>query len=247
MWLAPALVGVAITGRGPQALFLGTALVLFLARYPLTLWARGTPLSVAQRGWLTTYLALGLALGLMLLTRYERWLLLPLAALALAWLAVHFVLARAHKERTVAGQWVGVAGLVLAGPAAYYVGSGSLDAKALSLGILSFLYFGYPIYYVKFRIDPLARKSYQLNLMSKLRLGRQPLLYQALSLALVAGLAGVGVAPWGAFVTFLPATAQVIIGVVRVSPQLSMKRLGFTQVGHSILFAALLTLAFKVG
>lgn len=249
MWLAPALAAVAIAGGGwlHWAIFLAAALALFLARNPMALRVRGVPLGSAQTVWLAAYLAVGLALGAVLVFAYDRWLLVPLGLVATFWLGVHLLLAMARRDRSVAGQWVGVAGLTLAGPAAYYVATGDLGSTGLALWALSFLYFGYPIYYVKFKVDPATRKADpDESGWQKLRLGRQPILYQAFSVALAALLAAFGVAPWAALAALAPATVQVVVGVLRPSPRLSMKRLGFTQVGHSLAFGVLLALAFRL-
>ncbi len=248
MWLVPLLAGLGIAGQGttPAVLLFFAALGLFLARAPITLWVRGTKPEPRQRRWLGAYLAVGLALGTLVVLRYDRWLLPPMALVATAWLAVHLALARVHRERSVAGQWVGVAGLTLAGPATYYAATGTLGTTAASIWGLSFLYFGYPIYYVKLKMDPIARKSVGTGLRTRLLQGRQVLLYQVMTLAIVTGLAAAQVAPWTALVAFVPATVQVFIGALHPAPQLNLKRLGFTQVGHSIAFGVLLVLAFRL-
>jgi hypothetical protein len=46
---------------------------------------------------------------------------------------------------------------------------------------------------------------------------------------------------WRVLIAFVPSVTRAAFGVGRLAPQLNVKRLGWTEVAHAILFGALLT------
>ncbi|MCQ3976894.1 MAG: hypothetical protein DPW09_25990 [Anaerolineae bacterium] len=53
-----------------------------------------------------------------------------------------------RQELSVVGELVGIVGLALGAPMAYYVASGQLDGTAIALWFINALYFGGTVFYV---------------------------------------------------------------------------------------------------
>jgi hypothetical protein len=115
-------------------------------------------------------------------------------------------------------QLVAVAGLTLTAPAAWYVATGRLDYR---LWVLNVLYFAGGVFYVKMHIaTAIARKP----------AGQWPVMIYYGVLA--------GLIPWIGW-AFAPVILRACVGVMRVSPVLRVKRLGWTEVAHSLIWATL--------
>lgn len=115
MLLVPLILGLSLAGRwdGKALLLLGAVLSLYLARYPLVLWARAGFGQFPRNGLPTLLFAsgLGLSLGAALVFRYGLWLLAPLGMAGILILLVHLLLVRHRQERTVAGEFTGLSAL----------------------------------------------------------------------------------------------------------------------------------------
>ena len=103
-------------------------------------------------------------------------------------------------------------------PAAWYAATGKLEWR---LWLLNALYFAGGVFYVKMHVaTAMARKP----------AGRWPVVIY------YGALAGV-VAWWPVGLAFVPAIARAFVGAARVSPTLRIKRLGWTEVAYSLVFA----------
>jgi hypothetical protein len=231
-------------------LFLGVAVALFLARYPMTLLlkrgGRGPDWGRLLR-WTSIYSSGALLLLLPLLFRYHLWGLLPLgAAYAVSLIAYLYVIAR-RWERTIWGELWAVAGLSLAAPGAYYAATGLWGKTALLLWLLSLLYSGASVFYVpmKFRHRTLATPSpeQKRSFPEGWRLGRRPLLYLGIMLLTVGLLVLGNQLPSLALLAFLPLAVKTVSATFWVRPA-SIRRIGFTEVAHAALFALLLIGAY---
>jgi hypothetical protein len=124
-------------------------------------------------------------------------------------------------------QLLAVAGLTLTAPAAWYAATGRLDYR---LWLLNALYFAGGIFYVKMHIaTAIARKPSS----------RRPVAIYYGALAVVAALW------WPVGLAFAPVIVRAFVGLVRVSPRLQIKRLGWTEVCYSMLFAGLVVLTWR--
>lgn len=167
-----------------------------------------------DRRWLVIWLA-GSVLGAAVLMAVWRLWWLALVGAAAAPLAFR------RTERSLAGQLTAVAGLTMTAPAAWYVATGQWEYR---LWALNALYFAGGVLYVKMHIaTAIAREA----------TGRWPVLGYHGALAAVA----VATRPVG--LALLPAVARAVVGVLRLQPRLRIKRLGWTEVGHSVLFGLL--------
>jgi hypothetical protein len=165
--------------------------------------------------WWTAALLAGCAVcAVPLLLVWKLWWLAAFGAVAAP-------LAFRKTGRSLAMQLLAVAGLTLTAPAAWYVATGMLDYR---LWLLNVLYFAGGVFYVKMHVaTAMARKP----------AGRWPVViyYGALT--------GVFVW-WPAGLAFVPAIVRAFVGVALLSPTLRIKRLGWTEVAHSIVFAVVL-------
>ena len=170
-------------------------------------------------GWTVALLAGSAACAVPLLVVWKLWWLAGFGAVAAP-------LAFRKTERGLGPQLLAVAGLTLTAPAAWYVATGKLDYR---LWLLNVLYFAGGIFYVKMHIaTAIARKP----------AGRLPV---GLYYGAVAGI----LAWWPVGLAFVPVIVRAFVGVARVSPVLRIKRLGWTEVGYSILFAAILIVTMR--
>jgi len=145
-------------------------------------------------------------------------------------------LAFRKTEHSVIRQLLAVCGLALTAPAAWYVATGRLDRDAGFLWALNVLYFAGGVFYVKMHIAAAIRRKPLETIRERLRISAGVLTYHSL-------LAVIGALLWPVGLVFTPAVVRSIIGVWRLSPTLRIKRLGWTEVAYSIVFAAALILA----
>jgi hypothetical protein len=189
------------------------------------------------------------------LKQHAKWTFLLLAGSALCtapllivwrlwWLAVFGAVAAAlafrKTDRNVSMQLIAVAGLTLTAPAAWYAATGNLDQHAWLLWGLNFLYFAGGVFYVKMHVAAAVRRK-PLDLLSdRLALGA-PMLsyYTGMSAALVV-LAAMHWIPWVVLLACAPVVIRAVVGVCRLSPTLRIKRLGWTEVAYSLVFAVAL-------
>jgi hypothetical protein len=161
--------------------------------------------------WTVALLAGSAACVLPLLFVWKLW-----------WLAAFGVaaapLAFRKTERNVVMQLLAVGGLTLTAPAAWYAATGKLEYR---LWLLNLLYFAGGVFYVKMHIaTAIERKP----------TGRLPVAIYYGALAGILAWSPVGLA-------FVPVTVRAFVGAARVSPVLRIKRLGWTEVAYSIVFA----------
>lgn len=203
---------------------------------------RGRPGATTPRSglWTAIYGSVGTALSVPLLARGYS-LLLPIGATGvLAFIGAFLV--RTRFPGSIGNSLLGVAGLTLGAPAAYYVGTGRLDVTAGMLWLLNALFFGSGVLYVHMKIGAAALKKQTLTIGEKFSLGACTLSYYAGMLTLIGGLAALGWISLRAIVAFLPVTLHVCIGTITLSGQVRFKRLGFLLLGQSVLFAVLIVI-----
>lgn len=250
MLLVPLALGWAVAGdfgsRG--ILFALASLALFFARYPLTLlfraWLGRAMSRPPQAGkWLALYSLASLGFILPLFYPYRLWWLLPMGALALALFLISLYMVKERQERTEFGEMIGIAGLTLAAPGAHYSALGLLEADALYLWFLCLLYFGASVFYVKMRVRHRALKS-EPPAGWRWQQGRDTALYHLALVPILLGLALAGRIPILAPLAFLPLLLKSLAAVALPNPGMSIRRVGFTELGHSLVFGALLALAY---
>jgi len=235
---APILVGLAAAGGGPAgavAAFCAAALGAFLLRTPLQSLLSPHP-SPGSARWLAAYAALAAAGGLPLFFVYARWGLLGFAVPAAALMAMNIQANRSRQTFSFANEGLGILGLCLGAPAAFYAARGSLAGGAWPAWGLSALYFLGPIFDVKaaalrHRVssDGSARGAWE-------RMKKNSWAYSAVALIVVCAAAAAGWASAAAALPFLAALHKTWRRG-RLSPgRVDFKRLGFEEVGYAVFF-----------
>ncbi|TAK36231.1 MAG: hypothetical protein EPO21_03395 [Chloroflexota bacterium] len=251
MLLMPYVVGLSVAGSwGWQAaFFLVSTLALFLARYPLSLVARRgfpRPRDRATRGlygWLVAYTVVALISGVALLL-LDRWLMVLLGVLSVLLLLANLYFSRHKLDRAVWAELVVIAGLSLTAPGAYYAATGELGQTVLALWMLTSLYSGSSVFYVRLRLhDRRAQPQPEQRRRTQCAL----LLYLGMLLTGVAALIAVGAAPLLVLPAFVPLLYKALraIGGQRAA-QMTLRQVGFTELGHAVAFAVLVILAFRL-
>ena len=173
--------------------------------------------------WTAVLLAGSATCMLPLLLVWKLWWLVGFGILAAP-------LAFRKTERSVAMQLLAVCGLTLTAPAAWYVATGRLDWR---LWLLNVLYFAGGVFYVKMHIAAAIQRG-----GNKLRLGAATLGYYT-AVAVVAAFW------WPVGLAFVPVIVRAFVGVLKLSPTLRIKRLGWTEVVYSLIFAGLLVFTLR--
>ena len=219
-------VGIAGTWNLQVALLLISVMCFYVAR---------TSFLKQETTWTLFLLASSAVCLAPLLVVWRLWWLVALGVAAAP-------LAFRKTGRSVTTQLIAVAGLTLTAPAAWYAATGNLDRHAWLLWGLNFLYFAGGVLYVKMHVAAAIRRKLFDSTAEKVSWGATNLaFYGGLALCVV-GLAMAHLIPWLAALAFMPVVVRATIGVGRLSSQLHIKRLGWTEVAHSIVFAVLLIL-----
>lgn len=245
--LAPIMVGlIAAPAFSPlaAALFVLGSLAVFLSRTPLqALLAK--PGDRRAQGWLAFYAALAAGAFGPLILLLGCWKLLYFAVPSGLLLAENLLANKAGRRFSAFNEAAGVFGLCLGAPAAYYVASFQLDARAWSIWLLCSAFFLGPIFYVKMAAlqhravaDPSA-----LPALAIMR-GRSAL-YHGLALAAVVAWAATGGAPAAAAIPFAAALLKTVLRGLRRPERVDFKALGYSEVGYSVLFVAVLGLSYS--
>lgn len=250
MLLAPLFVG-GLSGGAftlPVALTIVAAFFVYLARHPLALLARAqgrrerAPSSTLV--WLFVYALVAATAGLPLLLVYGLWLLAPLGLLAGTLMVVHLYLATRRSEMSVVGEIVGISGLTLGAPAAYYAASGELGLTATSLWLLSLLYFAGAVFYVKLKVRVHTRREPPSGLVSRLSVGRVAVLYHVAVVGVAVLLVAGGMVPPLAPLAYVPVTCKAVQGALDWRRVVNVKRLGAVEIIHSLIFAVIVIAAY---
>lgn len=250
MLLIPLVTGLVVARHwgleGP--LFLGACLALYIARQPVTMLAKilKEPASQAPArllAWLGIYLLAGLGFGAPLLFTYGRWLLLPWAALFAAFTVLHIYLRKHKLDRTPAGELTTIAGLALTAPGAYYV-AGGLELQALHLWVLTTLYSGASVFYVRMKMRQRALRRPAASFGERLSLGRTSLIYVVALAAVLLSLITFAGAPVLLAIAFLPLVIKIFHAILAGGPDVNIRTIGWTEVAHSVGFTLLLVGAY---
>jgi hypothetical protein len=239
----------------PVLLCGGAALALFLLRGSLDAQGAGAKLVQWELEQMRSpghalLAAIFLACSASLFFHFERYALLPLGiAAALGYLLQRVMLKRHREEsrekRSLGVELLGVALLSLSAPAAWIAARGSLDALGARIWLLNLLFFLGGVLYVKYRVRGLFAKRDFPSLAERLSFAWPVFFYHLMILALLLALVWLRSLPAAAAVAFLPGVARAYSLLGNLGERFPIKRLGWSEVIHSMIFAALLVLAFQ--
>lgn len=248
MVYAPLVLVVAMLGHLELKvlLFLIAVTAVFLAHEPLVSMAKLKPAYPSRRAkwrqsawWLVIYLSVAALAGIPLVWFYRRWYLAPMGLALSGLLAIHTYLAAQRAERKISGEFLGVLGMTLTAPGAYYVVTGRLDSFAGLLWLLNLLYFTSGIFYVKMRVSRFAKRPEAGQLTG------QCAGYHLLVLAAVGGMVWLGWVTILVIIAFAPVVLRALRAMLSSEPRLNLKRIGWMEVVYTVVFVVCVSLGLK--
>lgn len=245
--LSPLLIGMFLAGRAgwETALLAGAALAAFLLRHPVTILVK---VYSARRGqadlpaawfWTAVYATAG-GLALAWLARHGFGQVFVLAVPGMAVFVWHLWLVARRAERRQMGVDVVASGtLALAAPAAYWVGTGTVDALGWWLWGLAWLQSAASIVHAFLRLEQRAGPAPK-------GLERRALGYTGVNLALAAILSVTGMFPAGLWIPYAVQFGETVYGVKRPATNLRPTQIGLRQLAVSTLFTIMFILVWRV-
>jgi len=230
-------------------LFAVAALALFCLRTPADIWLETSPLraqTAAEKR--TVLLSIGVYASLaatalfVLIWRERAALLLVLGAAVAALFVAQGILKKLSRRNRMLAQLVGALGLTSTAAGAYYVVTGNLDATAMVVWGLNWLFAANQIHFVQLRI----RAPRAATLAEKLNEGRRFLAGEALTVLILLLAWRLGGLPGAAAWAFGPVLARGLVWFFRQPTPLGIHRLGFSELAHALTFGALLILGFHL-
>jgi len=223
------------------------ALGLFCARTPFEAWLGISPWRAQDPrerrviyNALYTYSSVSLgALAIVFWQVRSSGLLLLGAAASAAFLAQALLRSRGRQTR-MASQLLGSIGLTAGAAAAYYVASARLDANAFVIWAANWAFAANQILYVQTRLHS-ARAS---RFGEKLRQGKWFVLGEFAMASALALAWRKGWLPSLALLAFVPVLCRALPWFFSSSTRLHVRRLGFSELIHAVIFAVLLIVGF---
>ncbi|HVI09188.1 MAG TPA: YwiC-like family protein [Candidatus Binatia bacterium] len=243
----------AVIGDGallPVIALMIAALLLFWLRTPLESILGTGPIKAQtpheRRTVTATIIVLGGAAAATLISLFwngHNRGLVVLGAIAVSAFAGQALLRKMGRSVRMLAQVVGVAGLTVTAPAAYYAAGGRLDRTAWALWIANFLFAGNQIHYVQLRIHS-ARLTER---REKVAQGRSFLAGELLLAVILILAAWFQVFPAMAAFAFAPLLLRGAAWFLDRDSTLTVRRLGWTELGHAVAFGVLLVAGLRLG
>ena len=244
--ISPLLIGLFAGGRWRLAsLYLVlAAFAAFLMRQPVTVavkaYAGRRPRRdlPAARFWMVVYGAAALLAVVGIVQQGFAWVLV-LALPGVPVFAWHLWLVSRRAERRQAGVEILATGvLALAAPAAYWVGTGRLEAAGWWLLALTWLQSAASIVHAYLRLEQRELKEAP-RVPARLRMARRALLYTSFNLAAVIGLGLAGVVSAWLWAPYALQWLETLYGAFRPAVGVKPVRIGLRQLLVSTLFTIL--------
>lgn len=225
------------------------ALALFWLRTPVESWL-GTGLLRAQgqrerRTVGITILLLAAIASVALASLFSKGLnrgLLILGPIAVSAFLAQAVLWKLGRRTRMLSQIVGTLGLTVTAPAAYYVATGALDRTAWNLWMANLLFAGDQIHFVQLRLRS-ARAS---GWTQKFASGRSFFAGQMLLATALIFAWRFALVPALAALAFLPLLIRGTAWFFERQKPLMVRRLGWTELAHSVIFGIWLVAGFHL-
>ncbi|MBI1941298.1 MAG: YwiC-like family protein [Acidobacteria bacterium] len=233
----------------PLLLFALAALALFCLRTPAEIWLETSPLRAQTASEKRTvllsiavYASLAGSALLVLIWRERAILLMVLGGAVAALFLAQAVLKKSSRRNRMAAQLVGALGLTSTAAGAYYVVKGNLDAAALLIWGLNWLFAANQIHFVQLRI----RAARAATRAEKLTEGDGFLAGEAATVLILLFAWHLGGLPGAAAWALGPVLARGLVWFFRRPAPLGIHRLGFSELAHALIFGALLILGFHL-
>jgi hypothetical protein len=235
-------------GKGLPLLALALAAVaLFWLRTPLESWL-GTGLLRAQgqrerRNVGITILLLAAVAAVALAALFSQGLnrgLMILGPIAVSAFLAQALLRKLGRGTRMLSQIVGTFGLTVTAPAAYYVVRGSLERDAWALWMANLLLAGNQIHFVQLRLRSARSSCWR----QKFEVGRRFFAGQVLLATALIFAWRFALIPALAAFAFLPLLIRGTAWVFERQKALMVRRLGWTELAHSVIFGIWLVAGF---
>ncbi len=226
------------------------ALGLYLLRFPIDTVIKTRKRPNADRArlirWATLYGVSAALCGGWLIVIDQLYGLIPLSMIGLALLLYHWRLVDRRQEMSVRGELSGIFGLALGAPMAYYTAGGQLAGTAATLWLVSALYFGGTVFYIKLKVRQQPREPKPDRVSERLVKAKACLTYQSVVLTIALLLVSLDHLPVLVILAFVPMTVKVLFGATHWQDKktLNLPRLGVIELVHALLFAMLIIAAF---
>jgi len=238
----------ALGGFEPRIVVLAIAITAaFFAHEPLSKLVRSSrhPASrervLEWRGWLSFYLLAALVCGLYLMLRHQLWLLIPFGLMTTLLFVLHLSLIGRRQERGIWGELIGIVGLTATAPAACYVLKGEWSNECTLLWLLSLLYFASGIFYVKMRVSRFLKVAQHRKRVLHC------ILYHVFLFGVLVLLIGYGLIAPFLILAYMPLIIRAAVGLLAREKRLDIRRIGYTELAHAVLFVALFVTLWKSG
>ncbi len=232
---------------GALTLFALAAMSLFWLRTPIEAWFGTSAIRAQTRHERSLVLRALVCIGVLaagsvasLLCSGQHGGLLLIGAVAGMAFTVQAGIKKLGPKARMSAQIVGAVGLTSTAAGAYYVATGKLDHVALALWLAHWLFAGNQIHFVQLRI----RCNRTIGARRKLRQGSSFLAGQLGLVCAIFALWYARLFPAPVALAFAPALFRGTLWFARGRQPLDVHKLGFTELGHSLIFGALLCMAF---
>ena len=189
------------------------------------------------------------AFGSVLLA-YNRRGLIPLGVAAAGLHALQILLVRGHarngqEKRSLSAEIVGTTLLSLAAPAAWVAARGRWEALALEIWLLNLAFFLGGVLYVKYRVRGLLAHEDFAELERRAAFAWPVLVYHLLLVAFLAAAAILDSLSGMVVVAFVPGALRALALLFQLGRRFAIRRLGWSEIAHAVLFAVLLLMALR--
>ena len=166
--------------------------------------------------------------------------LLLLGAAAAFAFVIQGIVRKLGRMARMPAQLIGAIGLTCTAPAAYYIGTGQLSARAFVLWAANWIFAGNQIHFVQLRIHAARAATFP----EKFARGRIFFLVQPVLLAALAFASFWRVIPPLVVIAFIPALVRGTLWFFRKPESLDIKSVGWSEMKHGVVFGILLAAAF---
>ncbi len=227
-------------------LFFVAAMAMFWLRTPLESWLGTSPSKARTAHERSVVLRTILGIGALVLASIVGllwagyWELIVVGGVSAFAFSAQAVVKKLGRRGRMPAQIIGAIGLTSTAAGAYYVATGRLDRTAIALWLANWLFAADQIHFVQVRIHSCRAESFE----EKVQLGLPFLVGQIGMIAVVLAACHFSLFPFAAAAAFLPVLLRGTLWFVRKRQPLDVRRLGLTELGHSLVFGGLLCAAF---
>jgi hypothetical protein len=203
----------------------------------------------SQIRWLnfTFFAAVGSSIFLYLTYADGLWQLVVVAALGIGLLFIHEWLVWRRRERSAIAELVGISLLTLTAPVSVIVsGCDSCERLAIILWILSAMYFGASVFYVKMRLRTAPRRRKPGSMRGRFIAAKSSIAYMAAAIIVLIVMLQADLIPLGAVAAFAPIYCYQAWGISTGAGAMTLKTEGVAQTVLSVAFALILTSAYRI-